>query len=37
MEYYEAIGNERYLIFQNKMKSLWTRPNVINAMSLTNQ
>ena len=33
VEYYESIKSNRYLIFQNKMKSLLLKPNVIEALN----
>lgn len=33
VEYYESIKSNRYLIFQNKMKNLLLKPNVIDALN----
>ena len=33
IEYYEGMNDDRYLIFKNKMSSLWLRPNVLQALN----
>jgi len=33
IEYYESMNDDRYLIFKNKMSSLWLRPNVLQVLN----
>ena len=37
VEYYESIKSNRYLIFQEKMKNLLIKPNVLEALNNHNQ
>lgn len=33
VEYYESIGDQRFIYFNKKMSSLMMKPNVIDSMS----
>lgn len=33
IEYYESKGDDKYLIFKNRMSALWLKPNVLEALN----